>query len=226
VSDQPGPTVGDAAVVGMAALSVSRFEIASRRLTGSVRRQVEALLRQLQAGELSYQQFVLEAVTAIVQAQARAAAIGDLGMAALLSRQLGRLVAPVGLGPTRADPGRMRRALRTWWVAVPVTVGLWESRQARLTRLAEAETAAQLQDTMQQAMVRQGVRGWVRATDVEPCPLCTELADGKVRPVTVKMARHEGCRCWPQPATLREERPQTGGLAEELEASLQRALAT
>jgi hypothetical protein len=206
------PTVGDngGPPVGLAAVSVTRFELASRRLTGTVRRRVEQLLAQLQAGDISYQQFVLEAVAAIVQAQARAASIGDVGMAALLTRQLGRLVPPVGLGPTRADPARMRRALRTWWIAAPVTVGLWESRQARLGRLAVAETAAQLQDSMQQAMVRQGVRGWVRATDVNPCPLCTELADGKVRPVTVKMARHEGCVCWPQPATLRESVPATG----------------
>jgi hypothetical protein len=208
-----GQTAGDDArtpVVGMAAATVTRFELASRRLTGTVRRRVEQLLAQLQAGDISYQQFVVEAVAAIVQAQARAASIGDVGMAALLTRQLGRLVPPVGLGPTRADPARMRRALRTWWVAAPVTVGLWESRQARLGRLAVAETAAQLQDSMQQAMVRQGVRGWVRATDVNPCPLCTELADGKIRPVTVNMARHEGCVCWPQPATLRESVPATG----------------
>ena len=204
VSDNGGPPVG------LAAVTVTRFEIASRRLTGRVRRQVETLLAQLQAGDISYQQFVAEAVGAIVQAQARAASIGDVGMAALLTRQLGRLVPPVGLGPTRADPARMRRALRTWWIAAPVTVGLWESRKARLGRIAVAETAAQLQDTMQQAMVRQGVRGWVRATDVNPCPLCIELADGKVRPVTVKMARHEACVCWPQPATLRESVPVTG----------------
>jgi hypothetical protein len=219
--------VGNDRPVGLAAITVSRFEQAARRLSGAVRRQVLELLALLEAGELSYDQFVTEAVTAIVQAQARAAAIGDLGMAALLSRQLGRLVPPVGLGPSRADPGRMRRALQTWWVYAPVTVGLWESRQARLARLAVAETSAQVQDSMQQAMVSQGVAGWVRATDAEPCPLCTELADGKVRPVTVKMARHEGCVCWPQPATLREERPRTGDLqAADPQAALDRVFDT
>lgn len=181
---------------------MNRFDRAVRRLTGASRREVLALLAQFEAGEIDQADFEVAVALVISRSQVRASRLGDLGAAALVSDLMRTLVSPLGLPADRVDQSRIVRAVGTLLRFDPKTVGLAESRQLRFGRIAVAEPAAQMQQTMQTAMRAHGVSGWVRQTDAEPCPLCTELADGKVRPMTVSMTRHEGCVCYPRPVTM------------------------
>jgi hypothetical protein len=179
---------------------MNRFDRTVRRLTEMSRREVLSLLAQFEAGEIDRREFEASVALVIAQNQVRAAKIADIGMAAMVSEQLKMLVSPLGLPADRVDQARMVRAVGTILAFDPKTVDLTVSRQLRFGRLAVAEPAAQLQDTMHRAMAGHGVTGWVRQTDSDPCPLCTELADGVVRSFRSKMSRHEGCVCIPRPA--------------------------
>jgi hypothetical protein len=179
---------------------MNRFDRTVRRLTEMSRREVLSLLAQFEAGEIGQADFEASVALVIAQNQVRAAKVADIGMAVMVSEQLRMLVGPLGLPASRVDQARIVRAVRTILSGGPKTVELSVSRQMRFGRLAVAEPAAQLQDTMHRAMAGHRVTGWVRQTDSDPCPLCAELADGIVRPHTVKMARHEGCVCIPRPA--------------------------
>jgi hypothetical protein len=48
---------------------------------------------------------------------------------------------------------------------------------------------------VQAAMAGHAATGWVRQLDADPCPACRGWADGQVRPVSTRMARHPGCGC-------------------------------
>ena len=126
-----------------------------------------------------------------------------MAMAAQLTRLTRTLVAPVGLEPSRADQERLRRALADVLDARPETVpddALADSQASRLDRLADNEPAESFVTGMRDALTAHEVEGWTRQTDSQPCPLCVSLADGVVRPPTVRMSRHTGCACWPMPA--------------------------
>lgn len=171
------------------------FDRAFGRLNRLAQRRVLELLQDLEDGRISRQRFQYSVAAAISTSKVEATAFGDVAMAVALG------TAPLGIPPNVGDPGRWVRASGTLLDVEPSTVDdLFASRQSRFARMARAETATQVQDTMQVSMRANNVDRWIRQTDAEPCPLCTELADGISRPVTVRMARHEGCVCRQQPA--------------------------
>jgi hypothetical protein len=147
--------------------------------------------------------FVAVAAALIARHNMRAVAAADLGIAAALAVQLRRPVAPLGLMIGVDDIDRLRGSVRTVLdteVSSAATAEeLFDSRAARLGRLARAEPFTRAQDTFTTAMQRHGVRGWRRVTSAKACPLCLSWADGVVRPATVRMARHTGCSCVAQP---------------------------
>jgi hypothetical protein len=175
---------------------MTRFERAIHRLSGETRRAALALLALHHEGELTQAEFELSVALVISRSQVSAAQVGDLGMAALVSRELGVLMPPLGLAASRVDQDRMVAAVRT------ILGGSLAAVEDRLSRLVVAEPAAQMQDTMQEAMSGHGATGWVRGTDANPCPLCITLADNVVRPMTVVMTRHPGCVCYPRPTAF------------------------
>lgn len=182
----------------------TRFDRAFARLT---RRSELRLLEQLEAyadGQISRFRFEVAVAQALQLSVAEATTFGDVAMAALLG------TSPLGVPPPSKDLGKWRRAAGTVLEFDPETVELALSRQARLSRVGRAETAAAAQDAMQVSMRANNVERWVRATDPDPCPLCTELADGVARPTTVRMARHEGCACRQQPVGSRSGWGNTG----------------
>lgn len=172
---------------------MNRFDAAFQRLTREAQRDVLRLLERFEAGGISQRQFEAGVAVAISRSQVRGARLGDVSMAALLG------TVPIGLEAGRVDQPRMVRAVRTLLGFDPQTVDVTVSRQARFARLARSEPAAQVQASMQDSMRHNGVERWVRRTDANPCPLCTELADGIARVVSVQMTRHEGCLCYPMP---------------------------
>lgn len=177
----------------------SRFDRAFQRLNVRAQQRVLGLLEDFEDGRISQSRFEAGFAAAISRSKVEATAFGDVAMAVMLG------VSPLGIPANVGDQSRWVRASRTLLDFEPDTVeDLSVSRQKRFSRVARAETATQVQDTMQVSMRANGVERWTRATDPEPCPLCTELADGVARPVTVRMARHEGCVCRQQPVPQRQ----------------------
>ena len=66
-----------------------------------------------------------------------------------------------------------------------------------IERLARAATLEAGQAAYQSAAEAQGVTGWTRRTDVDPCPLCASLA-GPTLPIRQRMITHPHCNCTPE----------------------------
>lgn len=181
------------------------FDRAFARLNEQSQVRVLELLQELEDGRISRRAFQAAVAGAITTSKAEATAFGDVAMAVALG------TTPLGIPTNVTDPSRWFRAAGTLLDAEPDTVDdLLVSRQLRFARLARAETATQVQDTMQVSMRANNVERWIRQTDQDPCPLCTELADGISRPVSVRMARHTGCACRQQPVGARGSWGNTG----------------
>lgn len=169
------------------------FDRAFGRLTSRSEQRLREVLQDFEDGRISRRRYEIGVAQVLRVSVAEATSFGDVVMAALLG------TSPLGVPPKPRDPAKWVRAAGTILDFEPETVDLQASRLARISRLGRAETSAAAQDTMQVSMQANGVDRWVRKTDPDPCPLCTELADGVARPTTVRMARHEGCVCRQQP---------------------------
>lgn len=167
---------------------------------------VLVLWRRRLAGELSEPAFTRLAALVVARSNLRAVMLADLALTAALMHHLADVVHPLGLQPTDAeiDAARLGAAVGTVLAAeiksVSTAEELVESRRVRLARLARAEPLSTTQDALGRAMTERDVAGWTRETSAKPCPLCTQWADGQIRPPTVRMARHTGCSCVQQPA--------------------------
>lgn len=171
-----------------------------KQMSSRTEAQIVELWRQHLDGEFDLDRFVVLAAAVVARSNARAATIADLALAATIARQLGRSVGPVGIVET-SDQDVLRDAVRKVVDTEVEAEGddLAESRESRLARLARNEPLMTATKAMGAAMAARGITGWVRRTDVDPCPKCIEWADGVVRPPTVRMARHIGCSCIQQP---------------------------
>lgn len=70
------------------------------------------------------------------------------------------------------------------------------AQRARVERLATEEPYRAAADALQEAAVAAPeVAGWVRGLGPTACETCQAWADGKVRPMTIKMKRHPACDC-------------------------------
>lgn len=146
-------------------------------------------------GEWARQQafIVPRAATIIVAASSLAVALAD----ATLARRLGRL--PVGL--TVDD--------QQYDIVTSATASLLADQEARnlgdafesntadrLARMAEGMVGTAGRYGFGEAMRAHQVDGWTRTlVSDDPCPLCTDLADGTVLSADQDMIDHPGCSC-------------------------------
>lgn len=175
-----------------------------RDVAGETQRAVDQLFARWQGGGLSRDEFVAGVAAAIARANQRATTVADRAMAVQLARTLGRDIEPQPTELPELQP-RLRKSVASVLdenpeVATTAAV-LAESQRKRLGRLARSEPLGYAQRSIQGHLDREGA-GWERATGPDPCPLCTELDDGVVRPASVDMARHPNCSCVQRPARL------------------------
>lgn len=167
------------------------------RLANQTEREIAALYARLERGSIDRDTFVVLAARVIARARARGVSLADLTLATEAIRQIGDQAGPLGLTPPDNDIERLEGSVGSVLDERPDYEGerLRESQRARLGRLARDSSAEAATWGMRLAMLERGVKGWVRETDVDPCPVCTNLADGVVRSPRVTMLRHTGCAC-------------------------------
>jgi hypothetical protein len=129
------------------------------------------------------------AANAMVAGAAKATALADVSVAALLAYHVGRGVPTVGLGLTRDRAATIALGVKT------IVESGMPSPLEHLDRLARAVPLEAGQVAYQDAAEAQGVEQWVRVTDAKPCPLCKRLADGKPIAMSKRMVAHPGCAC-------------------------------
>lgn len=173
-------------------------------LSAETERTITGLHDAYLAGDLSESRFIEAAAGAIARGERRAVVTADRAAAVQLTRLLGRRVAPVGDDRPESErkPNRLRDAVGAVLAARPDSASgdaLSGSQRTRLGRLARAEIKRAGQRTLGRRLRSSGV-GWTRATGDDPCPLCTEWADGVVRPASVEMATHPDCSCVQRPS--------------------------
>lgn len=176
-----------------------------RAVAGGSQRDVLSLYDRWLRGGLSERQFVTAAAQVIANADQTANRIGSVAAAVQLTALLERQV-DVNRRDLDDQTPRLTDAVGSVLAARPESVDddqLPQSRRERLTRIARAEPLYAGQSAFAAALVAAPVAvGWRRATGPDPCPLCTRLADGVVRPSSVRMATHTGCSCVQVPARL------------------------
>lgn len=184
---------------------MSHFRDAVGTLASRTEREVTALYERHQRGAIDRDQFVALAATVLARARAKGVALADLSFTAAIIRALGQRTAPLGLTAPPDDTERLRESVNTVLTQEVKTATtpeeLKESQLARLTRLARDSAAEAAVFGFTESARRRGVRGgWTRETDLNPCPVCSNLADGVVRSWNVSMIRHTACACVPRPA--------------------------
>lgn len=178
---------------------MTAFRDGVTRLANQTEREIAQLYERLVSGAIDRGTFVVLGAQVIARARARGVSLADLALAAEAVRQIGEAFGPIGLEPPEGDVERLQGSLASVLDERPDYVDdrerLRESQRSRLTRLARDSSAESATWAMRLAMLTRGVRGWVRETDANPCPMCTNLADGVVRSPRVTMIRHTGCAC-------------------------------
>lgn len=168
-------------------------QTASLRLADQTETAVLTLWAQVAAGSATVAEFRQEASALIAAANVAGVTIADIGLAAEVTRQLGTPTGPVGLQPSpqQVDQGRIAAGLDT--------VLATNDPAKTLAGFVRSEPLLTVATAVQTGMARHGASGWVRATDSDPCKLCSGWADGRTRSVDTHMARHVGCACIQQP---------------------------
>lgn len=178
---------------------MTAFRDGVTRLANQTEKEIAALYARLEQGSIDRDTFVVLAARVIARARARGVSLADLALAAEAIRQIGEASGPLGLTPLDGDRERLEGSVASVLDERPDHIDdrerLRESQRARLARLARDSSAEAATWGMRLAMIERGVRGWVRETDADPCPVCTNLADGVVRSPRVTMLRHTGCAC-------------------------------
>jgi hypothetical protein len=183
---------------------VEQTQAASLRLADRAERRITGLWQLHLRGQLTRAEFRAIAAASVAEANTAGVGLADIGVAAEATRALRQPVGPLGLSPTavQVDQSRIAGDIDRIVDDRPVTVPadqLSESRNERLRRLARSEPLLTVAASVQTAMSGQGADGWTRRLDNDPCPACVGWADGVVRPVGTRMARHLGCACIQQP---------------------------
>lgn len=147
----------------------------------------EQLLALYAAGQLREEDLDAAAVSLLLAAYARGAALGDAGLAAALG------VDPVGAGPDAEVLVRLEKSV----VTIRTDATDVENLAMRAQRLGKAVPMEAAQSAWHAGLNRnrRRVRGWTRSTSGDACELCVALANGEVLPVTAEMHKHPGCSC-------------------------------
>lgn len=180
---------------------MSAFRDGVGRLVTTTERQLDAAFERFRTGRIDQETFVMMAAQIIARARVQGVTLADLSLATDALRQLGEGF-PLGLTPPDGDADRLHDSVRSVLDERPDYVEdrerLRESQRLRIARLGRDSSAESATWAMRLAMLERGVRGWIRETDQNPCPMCRNLADGVVRPPSVVMKRHGGCACVPR----------------------------
>lgn len=177
------------------------------QLTSRTEREIAALWRRSREGVIDQDTFVEIAVLLLARSRAQGVVIADLAVSAAVARALDVDVDPIGLSTPDNDADRLVTSIRS--VLTEDIKGATtpeerdRSRGLRLERLSRDSVPDALTWAMGLAMATHAKAterriGWIRATDIDPCRICRNLADGVVRPPEVRMKRHNGCDCVPQ----------------------------
>lgn len=184
---------------------MTAFRDAVGSLVSRTEREVTTLFRRYQAGELDRPRFMALASAVLARARVQGVALADLALTGAIIRALGQRATPLGLTPPEGDAERLRESVATLmgqeidYAGTPEQ--LQRSQGLRLARLARDSAAeAAVFGFALGARERRIDGGWTRETDMNPCKVCSNLADGVVRSWSVQMKRHTGCACVPSPA--------------------------
>ncbi|WNG95291.1 hypothetical protein [Mycobacterium sp. ITM-2016-00318] len=171
-------------------------------LADSSDRHVQAVYSRYLAGQLTAEEATALIAAAIAQANARAYALADLALAAIVTVQTGTAATVVGVLPSADDSARLLKAATTTLLDVTKESDVPEAIVSRLARSEPLESAT---TAFGEAMPRQPlVKAWVRQLDADPCQLCTWWwREGRMWPANHPMPRHKGCECVQSPVTAR-----------------------
>lgn len=179
------------------------FRDAVGNLAARTEREVVALFGRYQKGVIDRSRFVALAAAVLARARAKGVALADFALATQIVRTLGERTAPLGLTPPSEDTEKLQQSVTTLLnediISASTPEALRESQAVRLGRLARDSAAeAAVFGFMLGARERSLKGGWTRETDLNPCQVCSNLADGVVRSWNVTMKRHTGCACTPR----------------------------
>ncbi|KYH43675.1 hypothetical protein [Branchiibius sp. NY16-3462-2] len=169
-----------------------------RRIGDDTAANVTAIYDSYTEGDLDDDETASLIAGTIANANGSAVALADVSLAATLTLQLRRAVAPLGLLPAASDTERLYKAATTLLTSEDTTT----ERVARLGRSEPLEAAA---TAYSEGIAKSPeVTGWTRDVSPGACQICQDLA-GTVLPDDVEMYHHTGCTCTPVPVTERNE---------------------
>ncbi|UCZ91318.1 hypothetical protein [Gordonia sp. WA4-43] len=165
-------------------------------LAQSTSESVQALYDRYLAGELTEELFVELATTALTVNDHRAATLADVGVAAILTAQLGAVALPVGV-PAPDPPKLLLHNLIREALDDP-------DPRTKLDTAARGRTLETARECYASGLRRHEVKFWKRVPNSGACPACRNLA-GTVLPIETPMWHHTGCSCTQAPATPTEK---------------------
>lgn len=173
---------------------MQQTQAAANRLADDTRAKVQALWAGYRLGRYDLAEFRARATAVVASANTAGVALGDIGLAAEITRQLRRATTPLGLEPNevQVDQDRMGDSIDD-------ILERTDDPEDQLGDWAGSEPLVTVANTVQTAMQAHAVGGWTRVLSGTSCPLCTGWADGVVRSPFVSMVRHVGCDCIQQP---------------------------
>lgn len=139
---------------------------------------------------------------AVIAGATRAVLLADLAMMAWVATRTGRPAATAGLVLPVETEDAITAGVET------IVSDFEESDNAdellmRSERLANAAPLSAGQDAYQAAAEAHGIEAWIRRlTGRSSRALCRSWADGRARPMTVRMVRHPGCDCVAEPVEI------------------------
>lgn len=169
------------------------------RLAARTEKEIASLYTRYESGRIDRDTFVSLAAAVISRARASGVSLAELSLMADALRQIGDPLGPVGVELPDGDAERLMSSVESVLDEMPHSADNLEalrgSQRARLARLARDSSVESSVWGMREAMLATGITGWVRQTDMDPCVVCRNLADGVVRSPLVVMKRHTGCCC-------------------------------
>ena len=173
---------------------MEQTQVASRRLAERTRKAVTGLWALKRDGVLTIAQFKVRATAEVAKANAAGVSLGDVGLAAEITKALGSVTVPLGLVPNDVQLDQDRMA-----DDIDRILDDDEDPEDALGDWAASEPYLTVATTVQTGMAAHGIERWVRVLAGTSCPQCTLWADGIPRSVATPMARHIGCDCLQQP---------------------------
>lgn len=170
---------------------MSFFKIVEK-LNDKVRSDLERLWTRHEDGDLDFTEYTALSSAVIAQAAQQARAIGDLSVAAQLSKLNQQI--EVATGETVDDdlPGEAAAAIREQ----TGTQSFDNDPGPAMGVAGAAFVMAAMQASIQRSMRSNKVEYFTRTANPDASDICTEMA-GVTLPASVEMWHHKGCLCMP-----------------------------